>query len=52
MPGTVTIDPITRIEGHLAIRIEIDSNRVVNAFRSGEMFRGFGSLGSDQANWL
>lgn len=41
MPRTVTIDPITRIEGHLAIRIEIDSNRVINAFSSGEMFRGF-----------
>ncbi len=41
MSTTVTIDPITRIEGHLAIRIEIESNRVINAFSSGEMFRGF-----------
>ena len=41
MSTTVTIDPITRIEGHLAIRIEIESDRVVNAFSSGEMFRGF-----------
>jgi Ni,Fe-hydrogenase I large subunit len=41
MSRTVSIDPVTRIEGHLAIRIEIDSNRVINAFSSGEMFRGF-----------
>ncbi len=41
MSRTVTIDPITRIEGHLAIRIKIDSSRVVKAFSSGEMFRGF-----------
>ncbi len=41
MARTVSIDPITRIEGHLAIRIEVESNRVANAFSSGEMFRGF-----------
>ena len=41
MSITVNIDPITRIEGHLAIRTEIEENRVVNAFSSGEMFRGF-----------
>ena len=39
--STITIDPITRIEGHLAIRLEIESNRVSQAFCSGEMFRGF-----------
>ncbi|MBF0452009.1 MAG: nickel-dependent hydrogenase large subunit [Candidatus Magnetomorum sp.] len=38
---TINIDPITRIEGHLAIRTEIESNRVVKAYSSGEMFRGF-----------
>jgi len=38
---SINIDPITRIEGHLAIRTEIDSNRVVKAYSSGEMFRGF-----------
>jgi Ni,Fe-hydrogenase I large subunit len=41
MPQTVTIDPITRIEGHLAIRVEVENNRVVKAYSTGEMFRGF-----------
>jgi len=41
MPRTVTIDPLTRIEGHLAIKIELDGKRVTNAYSSGEMFRGF-----------
>ncbi len=39
--SVLTIDPITRIEGHLGIRLEIESGRVANAFCSGEMFRGF-----------
>ncbi len=37
----VTIDPITRIEGHLGVNLDIESNRVVNAYCAGEMFRGF-----------
>ena len=41
MAETVVINPITRIEGHLAVRIETESNHVVTAFSSGEMFRGF-----------
>ena len=38
---SIKIDPITRIEGHMAIHTEIDSNRVVKAYCSGEIFRGF-----------
>ncbi len=41
MPQTITIDPITRIEGHLAIRVDVENNRVVKAYSTGEMFRGF-----------
>ncbi|MEW6238606.1 MAG: nickel-dependent hydrogenase large subunit [Candidatus Omnitrophota bacterium] len=41
MAKTVHIDPLTRIEGHLAIRVEVENNRVTDAFSSGEMFRGF-----------
>jgi len=41
MQTKVIIDPVTRIEGHLAIRIEVESNRISKAFCSGEMFRGF-----------
>jgi len=41
MAKTITIDPISRIEGHLAVRVEVKSEKVKNAFCSGEMFRGF-----------
>jgi len=41
MTKTINIDPITRIEGHLAIRVEVESNSIVKAYSSGEMFRGF-----------
>lgn len=41
LPSVIDIDPITRVEGHLAIRVEIESGQVVKAFCSGEMFRGF-----------
>ena len=38
---TIDIDPITRIEGHFAIRLETDEGRVTKAYCAGEMFRGF-----------
>ncbi|MBU0992235.1 MAG: nickel-dependent hydrogenase large subunit [Proteobacteria bacterium] len=41
MARTIDIDPITRIEGHLAIRVEVESGKVVSAYSAGEMFRGF-----------
>ena len=44
MGKTITIDPITRIEGHLAVRLEVDSGQVTKAFSSGEMFRGIENI--------
>lgn len=41
MSKTIEIDPITRIEGHLAISLDVESGKVVDARSSGEMFRGF-----------
>ncbi|MBI4662123.1 MAG: nickel-dependent hydrogenase large subunit [Verrucomicrobia bacterium] len=41
MNKTLTLSPITRIEGHLAVKVEVEDNRVARAFVSGEMFRGF-----------
>jgi hydrogenase large subunit len=42
---TITIDPVTRIEGHLAIEVTIDTvggqQQVVSARSAGTMFRGF-----------
>jgi hydrogenase large subunit len=36
----IVIDPITRIEGHLKIECEVDNGKVVNAWSSGQMWRG------------
>lgn len=36
----VVIDPVTRIEGHLRIEVEVEGNKVVDAWSSGTMFRG------------
>lgn len=36
----ITIDPVTRIEGHLRIDAEVDGGRVTKAWSSGQMFRG------------
>lgn len=37
---TITIDPVTRIEGHLNITVDIEDGKVVDARSSGTMFRG------------
>jgi ferredoxin hydrogenase large subunit/hydrogenase large subunit len=38
---TIEVSPVTRIEGHLSVKVELDADRVTQAFVSGEMFRGF-----------
>ena len=40
MAETIKIDPITRIEGHLGIEVEVEGGVVVNAKSMGMMFRG------------
>ena len=40
MAQRIVIDPITRIEGHLRIEVEIQDGIVVDAFSSGTMVRG------------
>src|SRR3989338_9950484 len=41
----IVIDPITRIEGHLRIEVEIDENNVVTeAWASGQLFRGIETI--------
>lgn len=37
----VVIDPVTRIEGHLKIEVDVNNGRVVDARSSGTLFRGF-----------
>jgi len=40
MSKRIIIDPITRIEGHLRVEVEVSKGKVVNAWSSGQMFRG------------
>jgi ferredoxin hydrogenase large subunit/hydrogenase large subunit len=44
MSKTITLSPVTRIEGHLGIKVEIEAGRVARAYVRGEMFRGFETL--------
>ncbi len=37
----IIIDPITRIEGHLALEVEVEGGKVKDAWASGTLFRGF-----------
>ena len=39
--SVVEVDPLTRIEGHLGVRTEIENGKVKSAWMAGEMFRGF-----------
>ena len=51
----ITIDPVTRIEGHLRIDVEVDGGAVRNAWASGQMWRGIENilLGRDPREaWL
>ena len=55
MATRVTIDPITRIEGHLRIDVEVDKGAVADAWASCTMWRGIENilLGRDSREaWL
>ena len=36
----IVIDPVTRIEGHLRVEVEVSDGKVTDAFSSGTMVRG------------
>ena len=40
MATRITVDPVTRIEGHLRVDVEVEDGRVNNAWSSGQMWRG------------
>src|SRR5512139_983001 len=40
MSQRITIDPVTRIEGHLRIDVEVDGGAVKDAWSVGTMWRG------------
>jgi len=56
MGKRITVDPVTRIEGHLKIEVELENGKVKNAWSSGTMARGFEALltGKDprDASWV
>jgi hydrogenase large subunit len=55
MSRRITIDPITRIEGHLRIDVEVEGGVVRDAWASGQMWRGIENilLGRDPRDaWL
>src|SRR6201993_3120575 len=55
MAMRITIDPITRIEGHLRVDVEVDNNAVSNAWASCTMWRGIEKIlrGRDSRDaWL
>jgi len=49
MAETIKIDPLTRIEGHLKIEIKVENGKVVEAYSSGEMFRGIEIILKDRS---
>ena len=44
MAQIISIDPVTRIEGHMRIDVEVTGGKVTNAWSSGTMFRGYEML--------
>jgi hydrogenase large subunit len=40
MANRIVVDPITRIEGHLRVEVEVKDGRIVDAYSSGTMVRG------------
>ncbi len=44
MAERIVIDPITRIEGHLRVEIEVNNGKITDAFSAGTMVRGIESI--------
>jgi hydrogenase large subunit len=47
----ISIDPVTRIEGHLRIDVEVEGGIVKDAWSSGTMFRGYEMLIKGKHPW-
>jgi hydrogenase large subunit len=41
MANRIVVDPVTRIEGHLRIEVDVKDGKVADAYSSGTMVRGF-----------
>ena len=51
MPTIKIIDPVTRIEGHMSVEVTIDNGRVVDAYCTGTLFRGFETILNGRDAW-
>ena len=40
----ISIDPVTRIEGHLKIEVQVENGKVSDAWATGGMYRGFENI--------
>ncbi|MBF0482615.1 MAG: nickel-dependent hydrogenase large subunit [Desulfovibrionaceae bacterium] len=38
--GPITVDPVTRIEGHLRVVVEVENGKIKDAWSSSQLFRG------------
>lgn len=45
-PGTITneVDPISRIEGHLGVAVNVADGKIQDAYVHGNLFRGFENI--------
>jgi hydrogenase large subunit len=44
MAERIVIDPITRIEGHLRVEIEVKDGKITDAYSAGTMVRGIETI--------
>ncbi|HWH70256.1 MAG TPA: hydrogenase large subunit, partial [Candidatus Sulfotelmatobacter sp.] len=51
MATIVTLDPVTRLEGHLRVDVVVDNGVVTEAQSSGTMFRGFENILVNRNPW-
>ena len=40
MAKKIVVDPVTRIEGHMRVEVQVEGGKVVDAWASSTMFRG------------
>ena len=51
MAKITVMDPVTRIEGHMKVEVEIENNQVLDARCTGTLFRGFETLLQGRDPW-
>ena len=42
--ATITIDPVTRIEGHLKLELQVENGAVASARNTAALYRGFENI--------